>query len=64
MKTAQESEDELEPGQEILPTDQDENQEKVEAPLPSKKPVIVQFVGKGNEVIKDIGRRRKQGKKK
>ena len=64
VKTAQESEDELEPGQEILPTDQDENQEKVEAPLPSKKPVIVQFVGKGNEVIKDIGRRRKQGKKK
>ena len=64
VKTAQESEDELEPGQEILPTNQDENQEKVEAPPPSKKSVIVQFVGKGNEVIKDIGRRRKQGKKK
>ena len=60
VNTAQESEDELETGQEILPTYQDE---KVEAPLPSKKPVIVQFVSKGKEVIKNIDRKKNRGKK-
>ena len=63
VKTAQGSEDQSEPGHEILPTNQEENLEKVEAPIPSKKPVIVQFVSKGKEVIKDIDRKKKRSKK-
>ena len=62
-----ESEQELEnvsgTGQEVLPTDQEEDLGIDEIPLPSKKPVVVQFVKKGKEVIKNIDRKKKQGKK-
>ena len=62
-----ESEQELEnvsgTGQEVLPTDQEEDRGIDEIPLPSKKPVVVQFVKKGKEVIKNIDRKKKQGKK-
>ena len=49
--------------QETLQTDQIEELGNVEAPLPLKKPVVVQFVKRGKDVIRDIDQKKRCGKK-
>ena len=57
MKPEQESEPVLE--------DDQENLVEAPAPLPPQKPVCVQFVGRGTELIRDIGHKKKgKGRKK